>query len=191
MTHLTHRRCRAFVLLMALLAPPLWAQSKITIAAGTPEDQELQAISNQADAQKRTAMLEEFLRKFAANPAAVAYGNWQLAQQYAAADPQKALAYGDQALAAMPDVVDILVSQIDLAQQVKDSSKVVDYAARGATVIQGIGKTPKPAELTPEDFAAQIATQKEALQPTFHYMEGAGYNAITSEQSARKRMPEI
>jgi tetratricopeptide (TPR) repeat protein len=192
MTHLTNRRCRAIVLLVALLAPPLWAQSKITIAAGTPEDQDLQAISNQADEQKRTAMLEEFVRKFAANPAAVAYGNWQLAQQYVAAgDPQKALAYGDQALAAMPDVVDILVSQIDLAQRLKDSSKVVDYAVRGAAVIHGIGKTPKPAELTPEDFANQLAIQKEALQPSFHYMEVAGYNAITSEQNAPKRMPEI
>jgi tetratricopeptide (TPR) repeat protein len=192
MTHLTKRRCMAIVLLVALLAPPLWAQTKITIAAGTPEDQDLQAISNQGDAQKRTAMLEEFLRKFAANPAAVAYGNWQLSQQYVAAgDLPKALALGDQALAAMPDVVDILISQIDVAQQLKDSSKVVDYAVRGAGVIHGIGKTPKPAELTPEDFANQLAVQKEALQPSLHYMEVAGYNAITSEQDARKRMPEI
>lgn len=189
---MTYQRCRAIVLLVALLAPPLWAQSKITIAAGTPEDQDLQAISNQADAQKRTAMLEEFVRKFAANPAAVGYGNWQLAQQYVAAgDPQKALAYGDQALAAMPDVVEILVSQIDIAQQLKDSSKVVDYAVRGAAVIHGIDKTPKPAEMTLEDFANQLAAQKEALQPSFHYMEVAGYNAITTERNARKRMPEI
>ncbi len=188
---MTHQRCRAIVLLVALLAPPLWAQSRITIAAGTPEDQDLQAISNQGDAQKRTAMLEEFVRKFAANPAAVAYGNWQLAQLYVAAgDPQKALAYGDQALAAMPDVVEILVSQIDVAQQLKDSSKVVDYAVRGAAVIHGIDKTPKPAEMTPEDFASQVASQKEALQPSFHYLEVAAYNAITSEQDARKRMPE-
>ncbi|MBZ5512805.1 MAG: hypothetical protein LAN70_16785 [Acidobacteriia bacterium] len=189
---MTHQRLRAIVLLVALLAPPLWAQSRITIKAGTPEDQELQAISNQGDAQKRTAMLEEFVRKFAANPAAVAYGNWQLAQQYVTAgDPQKALAYGDQALAAMPDVVEILVSQVDVAQQLKDSSKAVDYAVRGAAVIHGIDKTPKPAEMTPEDFANQIATQKEALQPSFHYLEVAAYNAITSEQDARKRMPEI
>jgi tetratricopeptide (TPR) repeat protein len=189
---MTRQRCRAMVLVVALLAPPLWAQSKITIAAGTPEDQELQAISNQADAQKRMAMLEEFVRKFAANPAAVAYGNWQLAQQsVAAGDPRRALAYGDQALAAMPDVVEILVSQVEVAQQLKDSSKVVDYAVRGATVIHGIGKTPKPAGMTPEDFARQVASQKEALQPSFHYLEVAAYNAITSEPDARKRMPEI
>ena len=43
---MTNQRCRAIVLLVALLAPPLWAQSKVTIAAGTPEDRDLQAISN-------------------------------------------------------------------------------------------------------------------------------------------------
>jgi tetratricopeptide (TPR) repeat protein len=180
------------VLLVALLAPSLWAQYKITIPVGTPEDKELQEISNQADARQRTAMLEEFVRKFAANPAAVAYGNWQLAQQYATAgDPQKALAYGDLALAAMPDVVDILVSQSDFAQQLKDSSKVVDYAARGAAAFRGIDKTPKPADMTPEDFASQVARQKQELQPSFHYLEVAGYNAIASEQDAHRRMTEI
>ena len=40
---MTHQRLRAIVLLVALLAPPLWAQSRITIKAGTPEDQELQS----------------------------------------------------------------------------------------------------------------------------------------------------
>jgi len=186
------QRYLMFIMGAALLAPSLWAQSRIMIAAGTPEDQELQAITNQADSQKRTAMLQEFVQKFSANPAAVAYGNWQLAQQASAAgDPQNALAYGDKALAAMPDVVEILVSQTDVAQQLKDSSKVVDYAARGATVIDGIGKAPKPAEVSAEDYANQVANQKEAFKQSYQYLEVAGYNAITAEQDARKRMPEI
>jgi tetratricopeptide (TPR) repeat protein len=179
-------------LLLGLLAPPLAAQSKIMIAAGTPEDQALQAITNQPDVQKRTTMLEEFVQKFSSNPAAVAYGNWQLAQQAATAgDPQKALAYGDKALAAMPDVVDILVLQVQNAQQLKDSAKVVDYAARGATVIDALDKAPKPEGVTPEAYAGQLATQKAELQPNYQYMEVAGYNAITAEQDAHKRMPEI
>ena len=86
------------------------AQTRILIPAGTPEDQALQAISNESDAQKKIGMLEEFVQKFAGNNVAVAYGNWQLSQQYAGSDPAKALAYGDKALAAMPEVVDILGS---------------------------------------------------------------------------------
>jgi hypothetical protein len=53
---------------------------KIVIAAGTPEDQALATISKEDDAQKKVAMYEDFLKQFAANPAAVAYGNWQLSQ---------------------------------------------------------------------------------------------------------------
>jgi tetratricopeptide (TPR) repeat protein len=185
-------RFLALTLILALLATAALAQSKIVIAAGTPEDLELQRISNETDEQKRKAMLQEFVQKFATNPAAVAYGNWQLSQQYSAAnDPQKALEYGDKALAAMPDAVEILVSQTDFAQQLKDSTKVVDYAVRGATFIGTIGKAPKPADMRDEDYAAQLAAQEEALKPSYRYMEVAAYNAITGEKLARTRMPEI
>ena len=68
---------------------------KIVIPAGTPEDQALQAISNEQDGQKKLAMYEDFLQKFSSNPAAVAYGNWQISQYYqGAGDMVKALSYG-------------------------------------------------------------------------------------------------
>ena len=121
-----------------------FSQTKITIPAGTPEDKALTEIGQEANNEKRITMLEEFVQKFASSPAAVAYGNWQLSQQFVASDPNKALAYGDKALAAMPDVLDILQSQTDLAQQAKNFGKVVDYATRGAVVIQGSAKQPKP-----------------------------------------------
>src|SRR5207248_10411154 len=73
------------VLLAILLsaASLLYAQvDKIVIPAGTPEDQALNAINNEQDAQKRLAMYQEFQEKFASNPVAVAYANWQLSQYY-------------------------------------------------------------------------------------------------------------
>jgi tetratricopeptide (TPR) repeat protein len=180
------------LVVVVVLAQFAGAQTKITIAAGTPEDQALQEITNQADMQKRTAMLEEFVTKFSSNPAAVAYGNWQLAQHASTAgNPAQALVYGDKALAAMPDLVDILVSQVDIAQQLKDSTKTVDYAVRGATVIDAVDKKPKPESTSAEQFANQLESEKEALQPNYQYLEIAGYNAIASEPDARKRMTEI
>jgi membrane carboxypeptidase/penicillin-binding protein len=56
--------------------------TRIMIPAGTPEDKALQAISAEEDAAKRVAMLQEFLQQFASNQQAVAYGSWQLSQQY-------------------------------------------------------------------------------------------------------------
>src|SRR6516164_8555250 len=76
-----------------LLCANALGQRKIVIPAGTPEDQELQAIANQSDAKQKIAMLEEFANKYASNAPAAAYSNWQLAQQYSAAgDNAKALA---------------------------------------------------------------------------------------------------
>src|ERR1700685_894004 len=93
------------------------AQSdKIVIPAGTPEDHDLQAISNEPDAAKKLAMYQDFVQKYSSNPAAAAYGDWQISQAYqATGDFTKALEYGDKALAGSPRNLDILVSQGGIA----------------------------------------------------------------------------
>jgi hypothetical protein len=173
-------RTSALLVLSLVLCATAAGQRRIVIPAGTPEDQELQAIANQSDAKQKIAMLEEFVAKYASNAPAAAYGNWQLAQQYVAAgEPAKALPYGDKALAAMPDVLDIIMSQADIAQQLKANAKTVDYAARGAAVYHAIS-----AETESPEHMAEFKQQYE-------YLETVGYNAIASEQNARARMQEI
>src|SRR6266446_2823945 len=133
------RRAAIVVFLFSLSA---FAQlDKIVIPAGTPEDQALTAISNEQDAQKKLAMYEDFVQKFSGNPAAVAYGNWQIAQSYQTeGDLAKALSYGDKALAGMPSNLDILVSQANIAQQMKSNAKVMEYAARGGKAYNSADK---------------------------------------------------
>ena len=94
-------RCHALVLAIVLLPLVCRAQvDRIVIAAGTPEDQALRAISNEQDGKKKVTLYEDFLQKFASNPAAVAYGNSQLSQYYqGTGDLQKAGSYDDKALA--------------------------------------------------------------------------------------------
>jgi len=146
------------VLLVAFLlavAPLSRAQIEtLVIPAGTPEDQALQAITKEPDDKKKLAMYEDFLKQFSSNPAAVAYGNWQLSQAYqGAGDLQKALDYGDNALASAPHSLDILVSQASIAQQLKNNPKVLDYAVRGGEVYNSVGKEPKPEGMSDQDFA--------------------------------------
>jgi hypothetical protein len=79
------RSCRLtlwiLVFVLGYLIPVASAQvDHIVIAAGTDEDHALQAISNETDGQKKLTMYEEFVQKFSANSAAVAYGDWQIAQ---------------------------------------------------------------------------------------------------------------
>ncbi len=164
----------------------------IVIAAGTPEDHDLQAITSEQDPQKKLALYEDFIKKFVANPAAVAYGNWQLSQAYqATGDLQKALDYGDKAVAGSPHNLDILVSQASAAQQAKNNARLIDYAARGGEVCSSISKRTKPEDTSAEDFARQVAEEKGAVQSSCDFLESSGFNVIVSENDPKSRMADI
>jgi tetratricopeptide (TPR) repeat protein len=178
---------------IVLLASHSGAQTdKINIPAGTPEDHDLQAISNEQDASKKLTLYQDFVQKYSANPAAVAYGNWQISQSYqATGDLDKALAYGDKALAGAPRNLDILVSQASIAQQAKSNQKLMDYAARGGEVCTSIAKQLKPDGMTAEDFSRQLADDKSAVKNSCDFLDAAGFNVIASETNAKDRMAEI
>ncbi|HXW90576.1 MAG TPA: hypothetical protein VEK33_08515 [Terriglobales bacterium] len=180
-------------LLACLVSPFAPAQiDKIVIAAGTPEDHALTAISNEQDPQKRMTMYEDFLEKFSSNPAAVAYANWQLSQAYqAAGDFGKALAYGDKALAASPRNLDILVSQTSIAQQLKDNAKVIDYATKGGEIYNTIDKQAKPEGVEDQEFQNRVQEEKSASKGSYESLEAAAYNAIVDERDSKKRMDYI
>jgi tetratricopeptide (TPR) repeat protein len=164
----------------------------IAIAAGTDEDRALQAISSEQDATKKLAMYEEFVQKFSANPAAVAYGNWQISQAYqATGDLPKALDYGDKALAGSPHNLDILVSQASMAQQAKANTRLVDYASKGGEVCASIGKQAKPEGVSDEDFTRQVNEEKSATQNNCDFLENSAFNVIASENDAKSRMVDI
>lgn len=165
---------------------------RIVIAAGTDEDHALQAISNEQDAQKKLAMYQEFVTKFSSNPAAVAYGNWQIAQAYQAnGDQAKAMEFGDKALAGSPRNLDILVSQTSLAQQAKANAKLMDYVAKGGEVCHSIGKQPKPEGMSDEDFARQVSEDKNASQTNCDFLDTSGFNVISTENDPKARMAYI
>ena len=165
---------------------------KIMIAAGTPEDQALQAISSEPDAQKQTAMYESFVQTFAANPVAVAYGNWQLAQSsQTAGDLEKAEAYGDKALAAAPNTFDILVTQTSIVQQAKNNAKTIEYATRGGKIYNAAAQQPKPEGLTDDQWTQRIGEAKESNKNSYEFLETAAFNAVTDEKDGKTRMSYI
>src|ERR1700733_7735591 len=155
--------------------------SKIEFAAGTPEDHDLQLITNEQDPAKKLAMYQDFVQKFASNPAAVTYGNWQISQAYqAGGDLNKALEFGDKALVGAPRNLDILVSQASIAQQAKDNSKLMDYALKGGDVCNSVGKETKPDGVSDTDFARQVADEKSAAKNSCDFLESSGFNVIAT-----------
>lgn len=180
-----------FLLLIAPL-PSLAQIDNIVIAAGTPEDQALQAITKEPDDKKKLAMYEDFVKQFSSNPAAVAYGNWQMSQAYqGTGDLQKALDYGDKALASAPHSLDILVSQASIAQQLKNNAKLFDYAVRGGEVYNSIGKGAKPEGMSDQDFTTQTQDQKDGAKSSYEFLEAAAFNVIVDETNAKARLNDI
>jgi hypothetical protein len=162
------------------------------IPAGTPEDKDLATIAAESDAQKRIAAYQEFLTKYADNKAAMAYGEWQLSQQYlTAGDTAKAAEYGNKALEAYPNNLDIIMSQASVAQATKDNSKIVEYAVQGAGVFRSIAKQTKPADVSDLDWTTQISSEEASSHNAYDFLETSAYNAIASEQDPNKRMSEI
>jgi tetratricopeptide (TPR) repeat protein len=190
---MTRARVAILIIILSAFSQLGSAQlDRIVIPAGTPEDQALQAVSKEEDGQKKLAMYEDFLQKFAANPAAVAYGNWQISQYYqGAGDLQKALDYGDKAMAGSPRNLDILVSQTSIAQQAKNNSKVMDYAARGGEIFNSIDKEKKPEGMSDEEFANHQADEKNGAKNSYEFLESAAFNVIVDETDAKKRMAYI
>lgn len=165
---------------------------RIVIPAGTPEDQALTAISNEPDTQKKLAMYQDFVQKFAENPAAVAYGDWQISQAYQSiGDLPKAMEFGEKALAGSPHNLDIIVSQANIAQQMKDNAKVMQYAVQGGEIFNAIAKQPKPADVSDQDFATRIEGEKDAVRSSREFLEAAAFNSIVEENSAKTRMSYI
>ena len=165
---------------------------KIVIPAGTPEDQALTAITNEQDPQKRLAMYQDFVQKFSTNPSAVAYGDWQISQAYqAAGDLQKAMEFGEKALAGSPRNLDIIVSQANIAQQMKNNAKVMQYAVQGGEVFNSIAKESKPEGMTDQEFATSLDEQKNTARSSYEFLEAAAFNSIAEENNAKTRMAYI
>ncbi len=181
------------IALLLLITSLAYSQvDKIVIPAGTPEDQALNAINSEQDPQKKVSMYNDFVEKFASNPVAVGYGNWQLLQYYqSTGDMQKAVEYGDKAVAAAPHNLDILSSQVDAAQKLKDNARLFKYSVMGGEVYDSIAKQPKPADVSDQEFASKVASEQAENKGAYDFFEDAAYMAIANESKASTRMDYI
>jgi len=182
----------AIVVLLLIPALAIGQNTASSIPAGTSGEKDLAAIAAEGDAAKRAAAYEDFIKKYADNKAAVAYAEWQLSQQYlAAGDHAKALQWGDKALADYPNDLDIIVSDVNIATAMKDNSRIVDYATKGAAVYHSIAEQKKPADIDETEWKNRIVQEQAAAKSNYDFLETAAYNAIAAEQDANKRMAYI
>ena len=67
----------------------------------------------------------------------------------------------------------------------------MDYATRGGKVYNSAGQTPKPEDMTDEQFASRVAEAKESNKSSYEFLETAAFNTIADEKDAKTRMSYI
>jgi tetratricopeptide (TPR) repeat protein len=178
----------SFFSLLAVMAASAQVEH-IFIPAGTPEDKDSQAITVETDPAKRLGLLQDFLQKYTANPQAVAYAEWQIAQHYVEqGDPARAMEHGKKALAIQPKNLDILVAVAGIAQQLKANDITMDCVLRGGNAFHSIARQPRTEGMSDDDWTSRIHQQEEPVRSAYEYLEATGLNTMVAEQDAKKRI---
>jgi len=83
------------------------------------------------------------------------------------------------------------MSQANLAQQIKNDARVMEYALRGGAAYNSISKQPKPEGMSDPDFAGRVAEDLNTSKNAYEFLETAAFNVIAQEQDAKTRMSYI
>lgn len=182
----------SFALFLLIASLSFGQIDKISFSAGSPEDQDLNAIGQEKDVPKRISMFETFLQKFGSSPMGAAYANWQLSQLYqSSGDLQKAAQCNEKALKAQPKNLDILTAAVTLAQQMNDNAKVFNDAVQGGEAYLSIDTQTKPADVSQEQFDSDVTGDKDSYKSSYFFFQNAAYAAIGGETDAKTRMSYV
>ncbi|MBS1830421.1 MAG: hypothetical protein JST93_34280 [Acidobacteria bacterium] len=162
-------RILSFLFVILLAGLPLSGQRhKLTINAETPEGQLLQQIGQEADAAKKTSLMEEFVSKYAKHEGA----GWVLEQMvgaYLKANQfDKVLETGGKLLAMDPDDVATAHNCLKAAEGKKDAALIKEWANKTSELAKKVAASPKPADEEAAeswkanvDYAKQVDTYTE------------------------------
>jgi hypothetical protein len=128
----------------------------------TPEGQLLQQIGQEADAAKKTALMEKFVAEHPKHEGAA----WVLEQLHiayaAASDPDKTIAAGEKLLTLDPDDLDASLRNLKASEAKKDAALVKKWAETTSTLAQKAAAEPQPKEADEvEDWKKRVDYTKQ------------------------------
>ncbi len=136
--------------------------------AGSPEGQLLQQASQESDAAKKLALLEQFAGQYPKNEA-IGWVYEQMLDSYVKAnDADKALAVGEKLEAIPPECVESAQQTLKAAEMKKDPDLVKKWSAKTSELAQKVVASPQPKEQDQVeawkarvDYAKQVNTYTE------------------------------
>ncbi len=134
------------IALLAAVATANAQRHKITINAETPEGQLLQQIGQESDEAKKLALMEQFAAKYPKHEGAVWVWEQMIAAYAKANQYDKAVAAGDQLLAADPADAEDAFECLKAAEAKKDPDLVLKWSDKTSEAARKIIALPKPSE---------------------------------------------
>lgn len=183
------KRCALFLLLLAT-ASSAGAQigKRVLIPANSPEDKALSAITAETDQQKRVAMFEEFVQKFAGSEAILVALEMLQVDYMKARDYPKVLETGESALALDPLDFMVVANMVRAAEQMNDAQKIFALAERAGEMVKKFKSTPPPAGMSKEDWASRQQSDLSAIAEDQNYVAYTFYSRAVSEPNLAQRI---
>src|ERR1700680_2095056 len=172
---------RAWLLLAVCLIFPLAARAQIgksvTVPAGTPEDKALSAIYAATDPAQKIALLDQFNTDFGKGDLALLADQLYVGAYLDLKNYDKALEYGDKALALDPDNLPSAVGMVHAAEGKGDAAKLFDSGEHVVAILARYKEAPAPAETPPDQWQRQKDENLKNAQSDVGYVQYALFNA--------------
>ena len=177
------------LLLLALLTPVSNAQlgKSILITAGSDVDHQLAAINGASDPAAKLTLIDQFAQAHPDGDFAI-LANEQYVNYYLANKKyDKAFEYGGKLFALDPDNYANAVNLVRAANEKGDPDRVINYAEKGASIVQRYKASPPPAGTTPDNWTQQKAQTLAAIKDNQNYLEQSFLSAAYQQKDPLKK----
>ncbi len=187
------RRWVIFLFVLLLLIAPAQAQQgqigkTVLLAAGSPEDKALTAVTEATDPAKKLELLDKWLAEFGKGDLAILAYEMYVVHYTAERNYDKAFEYGEKLLELDPDAVNTAVGLVRLAAEKPDVPRMYSYGELAVAIIERYKARP-PAEGTSADEwirtkAETVADLAGSISFVEYSMFTTGYQAQDPAQKA-------
>lgn len=183
------RRIVLGIIFMTVTALPAAAQlgRRISVQAGTPEDQALTAITQATSPQQKLALLDKFAAKHPTGDMALMADRLYVSVYSSLKNYPKVYEYGQKALAIDPNNLEVGVELVRAAQLQNDIGKMFTYGAEVGKMVQRYKAEPPPANFPADEWTAQKQQALASAEPDIHWVAGTLYQVAVSQRLASRR----